>query len=218
MKSKTKARLPALPQKLIAKDIEKIERRGLELTQWLQEVVNERMFHGQALFSFVGLPKALYNEYLSSHPLSFLYSDIDFKIAIPSFESVKSEDNKDSFVLFKITVKIISRKLQEINASYDLKRRYREFKSMHMLLKKKFKKYNKPLPELPRKIHFGNQVKRQYKLENYLRLLINYPDIFDCFCVRKFFTIEPAKFNEFKIRGTNLTGLTQGNGSNFMKM
>jgi len=40
---------------------------------------------------------------------------------------------------------------------------------------------------------------RQYKLENYLMLLMDYPDILDSIAFRKFLQLNPLRFNEFKV-------------------
>ena len=85
-------------------------------------------------------------------------------------------------------------------SGYLVKRRYREFYKLHSILSKKFATYKKPLPELPSKKLFKKKSEsRQYKLENYLMLLIDYPDILDCLAFRKFLLLNPKKFNEFKV-------------------
>lgn len=40
---------------------------------------------------------------------------------------------------------------------------------------------------------------RQYKLENYLMLLMDYPDILDSIAFRKFLQLNPLRFSEFKV-------------------
>ena len=200
LNSNCRVRCPPLPKKMLTKDEDKMKVRGEFLCEWLQIVLNERMFFCGDLFDFVEMPKDLQSEYLSVHPLGFLYNEVKLKISIPSFEVAKSMDNKDSFILFRISVKVVSQKMQELASSYHVNRRYREFVNLHNTLKKKFKNYKKPLPEIPPKLHFGNNEKRQYKLENYLRLIVEYPDIFDCVCFRKFLGVEPKKFNSMRIR------------------
>lgn len=203
LKKKCRARPPALPPKIIKKDQEKLEIRARMLMDWLIHVCNTKMFFGETLFRFIGLPKDSYNDYFSANPLRFLSTNVEVKVAIERFETVKSKSGKDTFDLFEIYVTIICKRTQENQSAYSVNRRFNEFHRLHSDLKSIFKKYSKPLPELPRKFKFGkNQMlKRQYRLENYLRLLLDYPDIFEVMAFRMFLRIEPAKFNEFNIRG-----------------
>ena len=86
-------------------------------------------------------------------------------------------------------------------SGYLVKRRYKEFDKLHQILSLKFAKYKKPLPELPPKRMFKKKENetRQYKLENYLMLLMDYPDILDSIAFRKFLQLNPLRFNEFKV-------------------
>lgn len=198
LKQRYKARCPALPPKLLKKDHDKLELRGRMLVDWLTHICNQRMFFGDTLFKFVGLPKDLYNDYKSASPLGFLTKEVEVKVGIEKNETVKSPNGKDTFTLFEISVSVICKRLRETTSAYTLKRRFNEFYKLHAALKQIFKKYKKPLPELPRKFTFGkNQIlKRQYRLENYLRILLNYPDIFEVLAFRMFLKIEPRKFKE----------------------
>jgi hypothetical protein len=107
---------------------------------------------------------------------------------------------KESFVIFDISVNVNSKKTREMISGFLVKRRFREFDNLHQRLKKKFVKYSRPLPDFPKKFGFKvNNKKRQFKLENYLRLLLNYTDIFECVCFRQFLQIQPKKFNELRV-------------------
>ena len=196
VKSQQKARPPALPGKLIIKDESHLERRARDLEEWLLIVSNERIFHTSYFFEFVGFPKELRNQCMSHNPLASMDKDYDFDINVEAYEHV---DSKEKFMAFSINIEVFSRKMQGMLTSYKLTRRYREFDFLHSHLKKKFYKYTQPLPEFPSKLVFlrkSTLSKRQFKLENYLRLLINYPNIFDSVYFRKFMNIHPDKYGD----------------------
>lgn len=162
MKPLSKARPPPLPQKLmVVKDIKKIEQRGALLCQWLQIVVNEKMFHNKLLYDFIGLPKNFHSDHLTAKPLGFLERDVDVTISIMNNHQVKSVDSKESFVLFDISVTVNSRKTRELISSYMVKRRFREFDNLNQRLKKKFVKYNRPLPDFPNKFGLKKNIKKR---------------------------------------------------------
>ena len=200
-KKETKARCPPLPGKtLLINTHQNLEHRGLSLTEWLLLVSNEKMFHNNTFFEFIGLPKSSFNRYLTINPIAYLYKTMDFDIRIKSTEKVNSVDLDDKFTLYGIAVTISNSEMKNQVSGYMIKRRYREFHKLHEILSKKFAKYKKPLPELPQKKYFKKKsVSRQYKLENYLKLLMDYPDILDCLAFRKFLLLNPQKFNEFKV-------------------
>lgn len=177
--------------------------RGRLLVDWIVNVSNCRMFFGEVFFKFIGLPRNMYSDYLSANPLGFLTKEVEVKVSIPKFETVKSKNGKETFDLYEMSVSVICRRLREQTSAYSVQRRFNEFYKLHSVLKRTFKKYKKPLPELPRKFKFGKNptLKRQYKLENYIRLLLDYPDIFDVLAFRMFLKIEPRKFNELSIKG-----------------
>lgn len=202
LKSVSRARPPSLPQRLIIKEKDQIEKRGRGLKEWISIVVNEKMFHSKSLFTFIGLPEKWIHDYLTICPLRVLYHDYDITVDIPSYDMVNKNDRDDIFILFNIKVTFTSKNLKDILTTYQFKRRFREFDNLHGIVKRKFKNYNQPLPELPTKVSLLGKVDsetRQYKLRNYLKLLVCYPDIFDVIAFRKFMMIEPEMFKEFKI-------------------
>ena len=202
LKKKSRARPPSLPQKMLIHEKDMIEKRGRDLSNWLSIVVNERMFHCKDLFQFIGLPEKWTRDYLIIHPLSFLYSENEVNLAITGFENLKGDDNSETFCVFNIKVSLISKTMKNIVAAYEVKRRFREFSNLNAMIKVKFKNYSQPLPELPTKVAFLGKIDaetRQYKLGNYLKLLITYPDIFDVIYFRKFLEIYPSKFTELNV-------------------
>lgn len=188
---------------MIIKEKDQIEKRGRGLKEFLSIVVNEKMFHSKTLFEFIGLPEKYLHDYLKLNTLHSFTTDYDFDVDIPSYENInKDEERDDIFTLFNIKVTIMSKSLKDVVTSYEIKRRFREFDNLHGIVKRKFKNYNQPLPELPVKVSLLGKVDsetRQYKLRNYLKLLICYPDIFDVIAFRKFMQIEPDI-----LKGSNL--------------
>lgn len=197
LKKQVVVRAPSLPNKMIIKDETQLDKRGKELVEWLFIVSNERMFHCESFFEFIGLPKDLRKRLLEFNPLKTIYSEYDFDIGVSGFENAQSQDER--FVAFQIRIEIYSKRLQGVVNSYQIKRRYKEFDLLNTHLKRKFKEYKQPLPELPTKLGFlgrDSTSSRQFKLENYVKLLITYPDIFDSVEFRKFLSLHPEKFCE----------------------
>lgn len=63
LKSITKARPPALPQKImVMKDDKHIDGRGSSLCGWIQQVANEKMFHSKVLLEFLGVAQTYHND------------------------------------------------------------------------------------------------------------------------------------------------------------
>lgn len=175
-------------------------------------IANERMFHCDLFFDFIGFPKNLRQNCLEHNPLSIMYSDNDFDIYMGEGNTQVSGDTK--FMVFCMKIKVHSRKMKGVQTLYNIKRRYREFDVLNRHLKRKFTKYKQPLPELPPKITFLANAKnnRHFKLENYIRLLINYPDIFDCLEFRKFLNILPEKYGDFAFMGGEVIASSGGRG------
>lgn len=220
LKEVSRARPPTLPQRMIIKEKDQIEKRGRGLKEWMATVLNEKMFHSKVLFQFIGLPEKWVHDYLTIHPISSFYTEYDVDVDIPNYDTINKDDPQDDiFILFNIKVIITSKSLKDIITSYTIQRRFREFSNMHRIIKRKFKNYKQPLPELPTKVSILGKVDsdtRQYKLRNYLKLLISYPDIFDDIAFRKFMQMEPEKFKEFKLDKGLIHGLlklTKSSGS-----
>lgn len=118
-----------------------------------------------------------------------MQNELELNLNIEKHQIVKGQDQKD-FVIFDISVVANSKRTREIVSSYLVRRRFREFDELHQILKQKFVKYSKPLPDFPKK--FGFKVdwdKRQVKLEYYLRLLLDYTDIYESISFRQFLQI-----------------------------
>ena len=89
-----------------------LEERGRRLNEWLLLVSNEKMFHNQQFFNFIGLPKKQINKYLTINPIRHLYKTFDFDLRIKGFEKVNSIDLDDKFTLYHIAVTISNKDLK----------------------------------------------------------------------------------------------------------
>jgi PX domain len=131
-KKATKVRCPPLPSKtMILNTHNNLEERGLRLVEWLLLVSNEKMFHNSTFFDFIGLPKSSYNKYLTINPIAHLYNTMDFDLRIKSTEKVKSTELDDKFSLYNIAVTISNKEMKNQVSGYFVKRRYREFFTLH---------------------------------------------------------------------------------------
>lgn len=117
-------------------------------------VSNEKMFHNQLFFEFIGLPKSNFNRYLAVNPIAHLYKTMKFDLRIKGLEKVNDQRIEDKFTLYHISVTITNKDLLNQVSGYMVKRRYKEFDKLHQILSLKFAKYKKPLPELPPKRMF----------------------------------------------------------------
>lgn len=203
LRDEVKAKLPNFPKKIFFQNSESLEKRSKGIAKFLLTVANEKIYHCLALFDFINLPKHMHNSYLTYNPFEQFYNAYRFEINIKDTNELTNENQDDTFTLYNILITVTKKDMQNQITGYIVRRRFREFCDLHSILKKKFRKYKKPLPELPGKFVqiLGKKMleNRQYKLENYLRLLVGYPDIFDCIEFRKFFLINPQQFSEFKV-------------------
>jgi len=217
IKKSTKTKIPSLPKKTLiapksSKKQELLTKRANSLSEWLLVLTNEKFYQSQILFEFLKIPKNLINTHLSHTPLSSVYNKYSFEVRITETESITTLNSEEAFCLYHLHIKINDKGLRNLVSGYIVKRRFREFDTLHSYLKKMFRKYKKPLPELPPKWFFKGKKDidtRRYKLEGYLRLLLDYPDIFDCIFFRKFIQLLPEKINEFKVDNGSYTCMVE---------
>lgn len=195
--------LPDLPQKQLMLTKEGLQKRAENLTQWLLEVSNSKVYHSATLFEFIGLPDYLLTAYLSLNPFRILQEKFEFSITVQGIEHMKQSDTDEGFSLYLITIEIIEKEMKDLAVCYTIKRRFNEFLSLNRYLRQVFKDYKKELPQLPSKLGImfnssSSLEQRRVKLEAYLQKLIVYPNVFDLIFFRKFLMIEPGKFMEFK--------------------
>ena len=202
LKTMCKGRPPNLPNKRFLHDKDRMGKRGKDLNDWLTVVSNEKLFYCSSLFEFLKIEPKMASDYQAIDPLGFVSSSIDVNLNTVGYEKVQGSEQSDFFYLFTIKITIVSKSLKDIISVYEVKRRFREFALLHNILKRKFRYYNQNLPELPSKVLIFGKVDadtRQYKLSNYLKLLKEYPDIFEVIDFRRFLQLELYKFKEFSI-------------------
>ena len=218
LKASKKARFPVLPKRIyLGKNShESLKKRGIGLREWLLGVCNEKMFHSEELFQFIELPIAYHNLHLSFNPMEVFTQTYSIDVTVRGFEMVDNPEepkqmglntlthmkHNKQFCLYNIQLTINHLELRNQVSGYVIRRRFREFNRLNKNLKKTFAKYKTPLPELEGKtLRFMQRVsheERQYRLQVYLRSLLQYPDIFDCLEFRKFLLLTPQRFGEFK--------------------
>lgn len=192
---------PALPQRTyLINSEDNMTRRARGLSEWSSIVANEKFYHCLELFSFFNLPRDKVNAYLSYNPLKKLHEKFLFEFRIEKSVDMTNEDLDNTFKLYFIQIKIKDKELLDLVSAYHVKRRYKEFNHLNKILKKKFKRYKKKLPDFPKKFNFEKQGGRKMKLEKYLNEIVDYPDIWECVYVRKFLQVNPLRFNEFSVK------------------
>lgn len=204
LKKFSNSRPPALPKQLIFnKDQEKMEVRGRYLRSWLEIVANEKMFQVSPLFKFLKIRPSTAIKLQQYQPISFLYSELDFKIQVSGYETLKIKESKHFVTLYSLNIDVINKGLQNLVTGYCVQRRFNEFVLLDSKLKIKFGKYRLKLPEIPSKLQMMNsqtsKETRQLELQNYLESILSYPDIFDTIVFRKFIKFDSKRFQEFNI-------------------
>lgn len=193
---------PALPSKTIMVNTdENLMQRARSLSEWILVVANEKFYHGLELFSFINLPRDKVNAHINYNPILNLKTKFQYEIRIEKSVDMTNEKLDDTFKLYFLSIKINDKELLNIVSAYTVKRRYREFNHLHKILKKKFKRYKRKLPDLPSKLNYEKFTEgRKYHLERFLNELVKYPDVLDCVYFRKFLQLNPMRFNELNLK------------------
>lgn len=205
LKKNCQSKPPQLPSKIIRKDQGGLEKRANQLLNFLLTVLNEKMFHQKKLFEFIDLPSRYVNEHISYKPIDFIYNNYDLKVNIKDYEHSKIQGTSDQFIAYTIRIEVFNAKgLKNIISCFEVKRRYKEFHELNEILKRRFKKYQNSLPELPGKLKYHGDDVRKIKLEQYLKRLLDYPNIIDIIPFRQFLQIKPDRFREYQVNRTRL--------------
>lgn len=197
MKSLVTARPLPLPPKLMIKDKVGLLKRGEALEEWLAITLNEKMFFCPELFSFIGSEQQALARYSKLDIVAALLDSAYFKFNLIDKKSQQSAE--ESFITWEIIIEVYDSGTKDLIDRYRVFRRFREFDHMHSDLKHKFQKNKKQLPDLPGKMAYlsilsiNKTDQRQEKLNNYLRQLAEYPNIFNTVCFRKFIALDSRK-------------------------
>jgi len=194
IKKQKGVRPPCLPPKMIIFDQEAAERRGYELQEWLLFVSNEIKFHCRTLYTFIGLPNPNKSNILFRDIFANIQSKYTLLVKVIGVENEQFDN--DSFHAYILKVEAVSEKFHDLMCTYQIKRRFKEFLQLNGVLKHTFYKADVPLPVFPSKLAYTKQSasERRYKLENYVKVLIDYPGVYDCIEFRKFFQVHPDQY------------------------
>lgn len=205
MKDSVKARPPPLPPKIMLKDESNLTKRADALEDWLNLVMNEKMFFCPELYIFLGINPALIPKLSAIDLVQELQNKTKINISVVGNHSVQSSD--ESYVVWEIQVEILDSGTNDLIDNYRLHRRYKEFDHLHAELRHKFHKLAKDLPQLPSKVSYlnilssGNKLsQREGKLDTFLKELAKYPNIFQTVAFRKFVDLTTKKITDLLSR------------------
>ena len=201
MKDSVKARPPPLPPKLMMKDDSDLTKRADALEDWLNTVMNEKMFFCPEVFTYVGINPSIIPKLSAIDLVQELQNKTKVQIGIVGNHSVQSSD--ESYVVWELQIEILDGGTNDLIDNYRLNRRYKEFDQLHAELRHKFHKLAKDLPPLPSKVSYlnilssGNKLsQREGKLDTFLKELMKYPNIFQTVAFRKFLDLTTKKITD----------------------
>lgn len=187
--------LPALPPKLIIKDRAHLLKRGEALLDWLQVVINERLYFCRELFEFINLGHEEYLEYTNANFVAKVMENCMVKLQIRGHQTV--QDEIDNFVIYEIDQQYVCKSTLEHLKGYKANRRFKEFDILLHHLKHKFKRYKFSWPELTggKSYLMGreNSDERQTKLEIFIKELASFSEVFECVAFRQFILLDNTK-------------------------
>lgn len=183
-----KAKIPQLPKKRILQSDQAMRDRGSQLVEWLTVISNDKMYHTDILFTFLAIPKNIATIALDFPHLEQLRS---VTCKVMNHSSVNTQE--ENFVVYNMKVEVFDRKTNERISDHWIGRRFREFSSLHDILKYKFSHYKISLPELPSRMKpFSSIDTRQNDLNIYINRLLSYEDILECIHFRKFLSVDSS--------------------------
>lgn len=192
---------PLLPKKMMRHDEGLLaeRRRGLEL--YLKILLNDKLYHCEALWKFIQLKPEFNLEYLvAKHALPAGFF-VAYRATITDTKIIFDKNSTKMCTYYIIMIESLSENLTRCLLSYQIIKRYNEFLSLHEAL---IHRNPKLTAELPPKIDMlgafqtnVNKDERKIKLQRYLNELFLVQGIEECFQFRVFIEFETKRSKSF---------------------